>query len=491
MTTPIEWTDETWNPTDGCEVCSPGCANCYAMRFAGRFAKKGERYHGLVSIAKNKRAIWTGESRLDAGKLAKPLHWKKPRRIFVNSMSDLFYEGFTNEQIAAVFGVMAACPQHTFQVLTKRAKRMREWFEWAGRLNLDELQYTAIQALRGTGAPLCSRGTTWPLPNVWIGVSVEDQERADERIPELLRTPAAVRFLSCEPLLGELDLSRWLGGHGVEDQASRGAGVRSGDLGRTGDRHDGTGVEGRGSTLGSVDTDDAHDPVQASSGGEPQRDWLPAGPGDGRRGAMARFGAPAGVASLLRSDPDRDDGEPQERDQARQPAGEPRARHGLGAADPREPGTGYRPGREPARRTESIREGDVGTGRGDQGGAIQRRDVLGDRASLRDHVPAGLAHRSRSEPLGWIIVGCESGPGARPCDVAWLRSLRDQCAAAGTAFFLKQARENGEESRWSDGVMRLAVAHGAESHQKSGGVIGLPYLDGVQHAAFPEPRTAA
>lgn len=218
MPTGIEWTmgddgtsGETWNPTDGCKVCSPGCANCYAMRFAGRFAKPGERYHGLVTIGKNKRAIWTGKGRLDAGKLAKPLRWRKPRRIFVNSMSDLFYEEFTNEEIAAVVGVMAACPQHTFQVLTKRARRMREWFEWAGRLNLDDIRMAARREVRAEAvyiADAVRRGTTWPLPNVWLGVSVENQDAADERIPELLATPAAVRFLSCEPLLGPVDLRR-------------------------------------------------------------------------------------------------------------------------------------------------------------------------------------------------------------------------------------------------------------------------------------------
>src|SRR5689334_11832610 len=119
--TKISWTHRpgtrgrTWNPVNGCKVCSPGCANCYAMRFSA----PGQRYHGLVQIAKNKRAVWTGESRLEPDMLALPLSWRQPSTVFVNSMSDLFYEGFTNEEIAAVFGIMAACPQHTFIVLTK------------------------------------------------------------------------------------------------------------------------------------------------------------------------------------------------------------------------------------------------------------------------------------------------------------------------------------------------------------------------------------
>jgi protein gp37 len=131
-------------------------------------------------------------------------------------MSDLFHEKLTNEEIAAVFGVMAACPQHTFQVLTKRAKRMREWFEWAratgrrpARARLRAARRwpgpTADRARGGRYLQQSATDVSWPLPNVWLGVSVENQDAADERIPELLRTPAAVRFLSCEPLLGPVD----------------------------------------------------------------------------------------------------------------------------------------------------------------------------------------------------------------------------------------------------------------------------------------------
>jgi protein gp37 len=201
------------------------------MRFAGRFAKPGERYHGLVTIGKNKRAIWTGNGRLDAGKLAKPLHWKKPRRIFVNSMSDLFYEEFTNEEIAAVFGVMAACPQHTFQVLTKRARRMREWFAWAEqhgnsqdlmRFGPSALLTCAWEACAGDiwgdaddpfdgDLPTAERfGTAWPLPNVHLGISAENQPAFDERWPDLFGCPAAVWWFSAEPLLSGIDMTHML-----------------------------------------------------------------------------------------------------------------------------------------------------------------------------------------------------------------------------------------------------------------------------------------
>lgn len=130
--TTIEWTDETWNPTRGCSrVDDDGCKNCYAMRFAHRFSAPGQRYEGLTRIGK-RGVDWAGRAKLIPEQLAKPLNWRKPRRIFVDSMSDLFHESLPFEHIAAVFGVMAACPQHTFQVLTKRPKRAAEFFGWLG-----------------------------------------------------------------------------------------------------------------------------------------------------------------------------------------------------------------------------------------------------------------------------------------------------------------------------------------------------------------------
>lgn len=230
--TGIEWTDATWNPVRGCSRVSPGCENCYAETMAARFAGPGQAYEGLArhasftkGVMRDKRpARWTGVVRMVPEHLADPLRWRKPRRIFVNSMSDLFHEKLTNEEIAAVFGVMAANSRHTFQVLTKRAERMREWFWWveekADRGNVwgraDVCQYEAFGRLDEAGRKLLLhpikgvfKSWPWPLPNVWLGVSVEDQRRADERIPLLLETPAAVRFISAEPLLGPVDLSRF------------------------------------------------------------------------------------------------------------------------------------------------------------------------------------------------------------------------------------------------------------------------------------------
>lgn len=203
------------------------------MKVAHRFAGPGKPYDGLTTLRKGK-VDWSGVARFVPSALAEPLSWRKPARIFVNSMSDLFHHSVTNEEIAAVFGVMAACPQHTFQILTKRADRMRQWFGWAlahragngePRWNRGthqvhggdiaswlEPSVVCERAARTVGARWRARHVvqSWPLPNIWLGVSAEDQQRADERIPHLLATPAAVRFVSAEPLLGAVDLARYL-----------------------------------------------------------------------------------------------------------------------------------------------------------------------------------------------------------------------------------------------------------------------------------------
>lgn len=201
--TGIQWTDATWNPVRGCTKVSPGCAHCYAETFAERFrGVKGHPYEQGFDL------------RLVPEKLDAPLHWKTPRRVFVNSMSDLFQENVPDELIARVFAVMALSPQHTFQILTKRPGRMLAWFNWdEGDIDVEDLVGGALHDHHGitpSGDPACGEEFfyfDWPLPNVWLGVSVENQHFADERIPLLLQTPAAVRFISGEPLLGPVCLT--------------------------------------------------------------------------------------------------------------------------------------------------------------------------------------------------------------------------------------------------------------------------------------------
>jgi protein gp37 len=213
----IEWCDATWNPIVGCSIVSPGCKNCYAMAQASRMTLMNpglEQYRGVTKVVDGK-AVWTGEVNVaPETKFLEPLRWKKPRRVFVNSMSDLFHENVADETIDRAFAVMALCPQHTFQILTKRPVRMRKYFE-GRRKNFSRASDALMSISTGQREDEIQSAADWldifdaggrPLPNVWLGVTAERQQEADERIPELLATPAAVRFVSIEPMLGSVDL---------------------------------------------------------------------------------------------------------------------------------------------------------------------------------------------------------------------------------------------------------------------------------------------
>ncbi len=243
----IEWTNATWNPLVGCTPVSPGCLNCYAAGMARRHRKNPSQpdYHdGTVTVGvdvaadagggsstttvslpvvetRNGRAVFTGEVRELLDKLELPFSWRKPRLVFANSMSDLFHEKVTREFQARVFAVMGLASWHTFQVLTKRAEIMAEVLSDPAFADLVEemaAEYSAyayeVAKSYGLFDPGYRVSTDWaaqdhvrlPMRNVWLGASCEDQPRADDRIPKLIKTPAAVRFLSCEPLLGPIDL---------------------------------------------------------------------------------------------------------------------------------------------------------------------------------------------------------------------------------------------------------------------------------------------
>lgn len=198
--TGIEWTDATWNPVTGCTKVSSGCDNCYAETVAHRFDGTKAYPNGFQVTLRPER-------------LDQPTRWRRPRRIFVNSMADLFHDDVPADYIAQVFAVMALAPRHTFQVLTKRHARMRSLltsstFQTATAEHM--LAMTDADAMKDAGDP-------FPLPNVWLGISTENQQWADIRIPALLDTPAAVRFISAEPLLGRIDLRReWGHGPGID-----------------------------------------------------------------------------------------------------------------------------------------------------------------------------------------------------------------------------------------------------------------------------------
>lgn len=207
--THISWAEATWNPITGCSVYSPGCRSCYAMRLAGTRMKHHPSRKGLTIDTPN-GPVWTGEVRFNEQWLDQPLRWRKPRMIFVVAHGDLFHEAVPDEWIDRIFAVMALAPQHIFQVLTKRAERMRGYAaEFATPGRIGRHLHTTAARTGGNAFTLHQaqdRLINWPLPNVWKGVSVEDQKRADERIPNLLATPAALRWISAEPSLGPIDL---------------------------------------------------------------------------------------------------------------------------------------------------------------------------------------------------------------------------------------------------------------------------------------------
>lgn len=343
--TNIEWTDATWNPIRGCSRVSEGCRNCYAEKVAYRFSGTAKPYEGLVRInSKGERVPeWNGHVEFVEKHLLDPLKWapvrwkeyvendalnqfsakERPRRIFVNSMSDLFHENVPDEWIDRIFAVMALCPQHVFQVLTKRPERMLAYLSASGvrraialqanifmrsnkrAANSDalahvflwgNLEHAEVGEYANYLAGIADR--CWPLPNVWLGVSVENQKAADKRIPLLLQTPAAVRFISAEPLLGPVNLNR---------------------------------IE----VIDAIDRSDPDEPVA-----------------DG---------------------------------------------YCIDAAN--------------------------GEAFDDENGELSTK-------------PDGEVPMERG--LDWVIVGGESGPGARPMHPDWARSLRDQCQAADVPFFFKQ-----------------------------------------------------
>lgn len=296
--TAIEWSEATWNPTTGCNRVSPGCDNCYALTLAKRLKGMGSAKYQTDGDPRTSGPGFGLAVHDDA--LSIPLRWRRPRRIFVNSMSDLFHDEVPDPFIGKVFAVMRAADQHVFQVLTKRHARMRSLL--AG--NVHDWYVAELRTLAPGLAP------TWPLPNVWLGVSVEDQKWADIRIPALLDTPAAVRWISAEPLLGPVDLT-----------------------------------------------------------------------------CIARPSA-------------------------------------------------------------------------------QQPEMLLDVLGRRYGVP-GIWQAPMSAGLDWVIVGAESGPGARPMDQSWARSLRDQCAADGVPFFFKQWGEWCHQDQLHPDVwtqIDAAINLGGEQH---------------------------
>lgn len=219
----ISWTSSTWNCLYGCARVSPGCTNCYAETHCHRFSGPGQIHEGLTVLGK-KGPRWTGKIQIAYHRLFEPMKWTRSRMIFCNSLSDVWHKDVPKQYIQAMFGVMAACDHHIFQVLTKRADLMEAWYA-SGAADIFDCTEAASYWLdlcvqeghisEGVAKKYLVRlsraamKAPFPLKNVWVGVSTENQETFDERVPHLSRVPAAVRWISAEPLLGPLDITSW------------------------------------------------------------------------------------------------------------------------------------------------------------------------------------------------------------------------------------------------------------------------------------------
>jgi protein gp37 len=425
--THIEWTDATWNIITGCSVVSAGCKHCYAMKLAGtRLAHHASR-EGLT-IATAAGPVWNGEVRFNGPWLLQPLDWSRPRRIFVCAHGDLFHEAVPDEWIDQVFAVMALAPQHTFQVLTKRAARMRSYLS-------DENVWPRIEVaarrihLDLTGQQIAGKVLIGPLPHIWLGVSVEDQAAADTRIPDLMCTPAAIRWISAEPLLGKVDLRGWGAAAPLpvpEDAPSTWADYAWPEWVPQQQREQ---IES----------------FWAESYGRGPKAWMR----DNLQQRAPATGATVGLR-LLKNWADV------------VPALSPEAEaHGRYIHRWNNIGTVL------------LEDGrlfytGVGMGPGWLSKWLQHDDTY--------------VHR-----LHWVVVGGESGPGARPMNPQWARDLRDQCATAGVPFLFKQ---------WGNWVSVSEVEGAGVHHTFPDGRtvrhVGKKRagrkLDGAEHNGFPGVR---
>lgn len=468
--TSIEWTHppgykgETWNPGVGCtHAGTPGCDNCYAAAMAWRLqhnnnAKIATAYQGTARMTPS-GPRFTGRVNFLPERLETPLRWRDPRCVFVDSMTDLFHEGWSDEEIAAVFGIMAATPQHIYQILTKRPDRALKWFEYISERGAMFTRNGEVEEcfrrVRQEGVddqrvyqPYDGK---WPLPNVWIGVSTERQTEADERIPLLLRCPAAVRFVSCEPLLSEIDLVKWLP-RGQNDDASRRNFPYPVSDGLVQDRQPGAYMAVQEAGTGRADSL-CYEPKGTETRRNEQlkeprdRDQVPTRDVCMGRAPLEDTSPSCGVDDPERSaDSGRSTNQPQGRRRREQCTRQPRNRHESTERPPLFP-----PRAEDER---TARDGEFSraaygiTGSEDTGTLREGRSVSApDRGMVRDH-PVDRFCNSSSQvldppALSQVIAGGESGHGARPSCLRWFRDVRDQCSEAGVAFFMKQLTERG------------------------------------------------
>lgn len=452
--TKIEWTATvradgsvvpgyTFNPWWGCVKVSPGCAHCYAEAFDRR-THGTERHTDARGVVREPH--WGNDA---PRRFFGDAHWRQPiawnraaekagerRRVFCASMADVFEDRpDLVAPRARLFALIDATPTLDWLLLSKRPENIGrllvEAADW-GKANtsLDHI------ALREWG-----QGHGQPFPNVWLGTTVENQEQADLRIPLLLQVPAAVRFLSVEPMLGPVDLSPWLVYNPVHEQrpASGGVGPGCGAERGSGDRSRRPNLEAGEAGMGSLEGRAGVQAVREVQGGARTPERLSPGSGNDQRGPRERVGAPPRLESPPRTDPAWSDAQSPERDQGRQPAVQSGSSDAVGERAARFAGPAGRTLRDSGRWEQPRGETLGGGRRNDPAATSERRETAEDCGGLRGERPDCVEDRARSAVgISWTIVGGESGPGARPCDVAWIRSVVRQCREAGVPCFVKQ-----------------------------------------------------
>ncbi len=412
--TKIAWADMTWNTLAGCQKVSHGCKNCYAAQLASTRLAHLPAYKGLAHGGE-----WSGEIRVRPEKLEEPLRHRDPVKIFPCSTSDLFHGEVPRGFIDRVIAVSCLADWHEYIFCTKRTGLMVEYFS-DPELNkricklMDQPDWIKLPTRR----TFRRFPGIWPLKNVILLTTIEDQENADYRVPQILKlkTLGWRVGISAEPLLGPLNLTKWLGGGHGKDSMQRGIGVSICDGQRTGDQHPRAGVEGigeKGKPLGGRNPDCS---VPTKESREPSRKIF-ASKGNDEMVSGSCVGTPSRLETLSRSNSARIDGESQERYQDRQSSGKLGVGYGLGKSDSCNSSSWISPGEEPT--------------------------------------------------LSWIIVGGESGAGARECKEQWVQDIYDQCKAAGVPFYFKQHGKKwvGNKGWWCDHCNKWIApeaAHGSE-----------------------------
>ena len=441
--TRIEYATKVWNPITGCTHSgSPGCDHCWAASMVKRFPQ----LHGIRLGDTKWENLPYSEIRFHPHRLDEPLRWRKPQRVFVGSMTDLFHPDVSVTWLESVLATITLCPQHTFMILTKRPERFL-------LLTKDRLRI--------------SRTDTWPIKNLYLGVTAENQEMANLRIPILLQTPAAKRFISAEPLLGPIDLSKYIGYNPKYETTQQGNfGIRSGEVGTFGNNAGRDHLEIGGDEREQMEQSHHYAANSAPSSRTRSR-TISTGTSDDREKTSDVLGTSVGVDTLQWSHCREHDDQPQEWEKEGQQAGKLGDSNILGKHE-----TCVQDGIE--RRVwskESKLQTDGRSNRGDQNNLFngdQESDGIGkgissnlpdhfedssgrqsgktrrDQSGLHISTPIRRGETQQQGTISLCIVGSESGPSRRPCDIDWIRSLRDQCVAAGVPFFLKQMSVNGK-----------------------------------------------